>query len=172
MSPRTVTLPPTEPTMWRKLLARAHPDGGGSHDLFIWCDHLRELVCAGGFDGGGRPHGTGAQRIGGETTRERIPFSWARSFAALTERAIKLADEVGEPYAGLLRMLEDCEPAYIGTALLQQQAGATYKQLALIAHRAGLTDKQRRDWYGVVESIPLSQRHAGHLISKLVKEAA
>ena len=36
MSPRTPTLPPTEPTMWRKLLARTHPDAGGdpSHVSF------------------------------------------------------------------------------------------------------------------------------------------
>lgn len=37
---RTPTLPPTEPAMWRKLLARAHPDAGGDHELFIWVCNL------------------------------------------------------------------------------------------------------------------------------------
>ncbi len=45
--PRTPTLPTTEPAMWRKLLARAHPDAGGDHELFIWARHLHAVVCAG-----------------------------------------------------------------------------------------------------------------------------
>jgi hypothetical protein len=44
MVPRTPTAPPTDRSMWRRLLARAHPDRGGDHDLFIWTDALREYV--------------------------------------------------------------------------------------------------------------------------------
>ena len=34
MSPRTPTLPPTDRNMWRRLVARTHPDAGGDHDPF------------------------------------------------------------------------------------------------------------------------------------------
>lgn len=40
--PRTPTLPPTARVMWRKLLARAHPDAGGDHELFIFFEELAE----------------------------------------------------------------------------------------------------------------------------------
>ena len=36
--------PPTDRRFWRLLLARAHPDHGGSEDLFVWCQNLREHV--------------------------------------------------------------------------------------------------------------------------------
>lgn len=36
------TLPPTEPSMWRKLLSRVHPDSVGSHELFIWVGAVRD----------------------------------------------------------------------------------------------------------------------------------
>ena len=32
--------------MWRRLLARAHPDGGGDDELFVWAKSLEELVRA------------------------------------------------------------------------------------------------------------------------------
>jgi hypothetical protein len=49
----------------------------------------------------------------------------------------------------------------------QQQRGASYKQLAYIAHLVDMTKPERQLWYGVAESIPLSDRHAAHIISKL-----
>ncbi len=42
--PRTPTLPPTEPAMWRKLIARTPPDAGGDHELFIWAKQLHDIV--------------------------------------------------------------------------------------------------------------------------------
>jgi len=42
---RTPTHPPTDRSMWRRLLARAHPDTGGTHELFIWAGTVREVVC-------------------------------------------------------------------------------------------------------------------------------
>jgi hypothetical protein len=44
MTPRTVTPPPTDRRMWRRLIDRAHPDTGGAHDLFVWTNRLREHV--------------------------------------------------------------------------------------------------------------------------------
>jgi hypothetical protein len=55
MTPRTPTLPPTEPTMWRKLLAVAHPDRAGDHELFIWTSSLREMICDGELRKGPKP---------------------------------------------------------------------------------------------------------------------
>ena len=44
MSPRTVTAPPTDRAMWRRLLRVGHPDVGGDGDLFVWCRNLQEYV--------------------------------------------------------------------------------------------------------------------------------
>jgi hypothetical protein len=44
--------------------------------------------------------------------------------------------------------------------------------LALIAHLAGMSTAQRTRWYRIAESMPMSQRHAGHLISELQQRAA
>jgi len=87
MSPRTPTLPPTEPAMWRKLMVRTHPDSGGSHELFIW-------------------------------------------------------------------------------------TGASYKQLAAIGHAYGMSGSECSGWYRCVESIPLSDCHAGHILSRFKQKAA
>lgn len=32
--------------MWRRFLARVHPDAGGDEELFVWAKSLEELVCA------------------------------------------------------------------------------------------------------------------------------
>src|SRR5215207_5778641 len=37
---------PTDRAMWRRLLARAHPDAGGDDELFVWAKSLEELVRA------------------------------------------------------------------------------------------------------------------------------
>jgi hypothetical protein len=55
MTPRTQTRPLDEKAMWRKLLGRCHPDGGGDHSLFIWCAAVRDAVCGGELQGEGEP---------------------------------------------------------------------------------------------------------------------
>jgi hypothetical protein len=47
VSPKTPTLPPNDAAMWRRLLARAHPDAGGAHELFIRTASVRDVVCGG-----------------------------------------------------------------------------------------------------------------------------
>jgi hypothetical protein len=47
VSPQTPTLPPNDRGMWRKIIARCHPDADGSHDLFIWSMATRDVVCGG-----------------------------------------------------------------------------------------------------------------------------
>jgi hypothetical protein len=35
-----------------------------------------------------------------------------------------------------------------------------------------MTKDERVQWYSIAEAVPLSQRHAGHILSKLQKAAA
>jgi hypothetical protein len=114
------------------------------------------------------------------TSGDQVPFEEAfdkaLSFTHLTEQALGLAENAAlDPaHAALLRLLADCRE--MGTAervLYRQQAeGATYKTLAAIAYKAGLSTSQRVQWYRVAESVPLSQRHAGHIISRMAKPEA
>jgi hypothetical protein len=147
--------------------------------LFVWAMATRDVVCGGEL-------GTRIPRRG-PGTREPTPpspgsaadridysaaFSVADNFETLTRIAVEFAEDVEEPYASLLRLLEDCYPADDGPLLRQQHQGATYRQLAAIAHRAGMSKPQRVRWYRIAESIPLSARHAGHLFARVQKGAA
>ncbi len=90
----------------------------------------------------------------------------------ITRRALRVADDLEEPYAGVLRLLADFDPASHGRPQLQERKGATYRQLAAIGHTVGLDKAARVHWYEIAKSIPLSQRHAGHILSKLKRAAA
>jgi hypothetical protein len=170
---RTATRPPDDPRMWRRLLARAHPDSGGDGELFIWTGAVREVVC-GGELGTGIPRREHRDRPPADERRdtERVPFDPFADFASLTDRALSMANAVAEPYGYLLRQVADCRPAHEGVLYDQQRRGATYKQLAAIAHRVGMTKAERVQWYDVCRSIPLSQRHAGHILGNLKRRAA
>jgi hypothetical protein len=76
------------------------------------------------------------------------------------------SEAVGEPYGRLLRLLVVFhEPGEDGGPLYRRQPlGATYRQAAAIAYRAGMGKQEYVRWYRMCESIPLSQRHAGHSI--------
>jgi hypothetical protein len=154
--------------MWRTLIARAHPDSGGSHELFIWATATRDLVCGGEAEPEiETPPPSTADRVDFGAAYEK-----AGSFSELTRVAVAHAGEAGEPYARLLRLLADTLEAEDGPLRVQQHQGATYRQLAAIAHRAGMSKAERVRWYRVCESIPLSQRHAGHILGKLQRAAA
>ena len=180
MTPRTITAPPTDRRYWRRLLRLTHPDQGGDPDLFVWVRNLQEHV-AGELPAKlpANPAKPTEQRRkappkdSATKASERVPFEdafeKAESFADLTAQAVQLADTVEEPYAHVLRLLEDCTeaPEDDVAGYRAQHQGASYKQLAYIAHLAGLDRGQRTRWYKVAESIPLAQRHAGHLIARL-----
>ncbi len=174
MSPRTATLPPTEPLMWRKLLAKVHPDAGGDHETFIWALHVRAAVCNGATvpppKEGARPQPPPPPKSSSGANPDRIPFdtSSASSFSELTTKALALADigDVLPLYTDLLRLLADCEEVHAGTHHDQQKRGASYKQLAAIGHKVGMSKERRIEWYRLVERIPLSMRHAGHILKK------
>jgi hypothetical protein len=177
MTPRTVAPPPTDGTMWRRLLAKVHPDGGGDHDLFIWAQALRESVFGRSADDRAtrrRPRSR-ESREKQTTDAARVPFEAAfdkaNGFADLTAQAVRMSDDVDPVHGRLLRLLEDCEEADEGEiGHTQQHQGATYRSLAYIAHQAGLSSQQRYAWYSVAEAVPLAARHAGHIIAKLQEE--
>ncbi len=171
MSPRTQTLPLDEKTMWRKLLARTHPDAGGNHELFIWAGSIRDAVCGGELRVESKPQPSDNSSRGRDNStpaddKPRIPYPTGLDFEAATRRALR----VGGPYAAVLSLLADCYP--LPHLAHEQERGATYKRLAAIAHTWGMTKAERIGWYRVAEDLSISDRHAGHILSKLKKQAA
>jgi len=170
---RTPTLPPTDPSMWRRLIAKAHPDAGGDHELFIWAGSVKDLVCS-----GRRPESQswrGARRPAGysESSPEepaRVPYSPWTNFREATDEALRYANAHPDIYGRLLSLLEDCYP--LDHMRHEQERGASYKRLAAIGYQAGMSKEERIGWYRVAESVPLSDRHAGHILSQLKRAAA
>lgn len=166
MSPRALTAPPDDRSMWRRLVARAHPDTGGSEELFVWANHVRTVLCGG--------------ELGPEIPRReastddvaRIPFDPSIDFSELTRRALKLAEEVGDGYGALLELLSDCEPPPMQKTGAWALRGASYKRLAAIGHSVGMSKAERGEWYRIAEAVPLSDRHAGHILGRLKRMAA
>lgn len=150
--------------MWRRLLARAHPDAGGDHDLFIWADALREHVAGDVLEDRWRSAGAAATP---DSPRVPYPSEASADFAATTRRALEHAERVPEGYARILRLLVDCRPSPFGRPLYEQRLGASYKRLAAIGHLAGMDVGARTSWYRIAEEIPLSDRHTSHLLAKL-----
>jgi hypothetical protein len=175
LSPRLDTVAPTDRSMWRMLLKRCHPDHGGEHDLFVWLQALYEHVAGNAIEDA-RTSYPRRQPPPHPTTGERIDFtaaySVAGSFDELTLRAVRIGNEAGEPYRSLLRLLEGCAYSYDIPLSRQQEQGATYRTLAAIAYAAGMTYDERGRWYEVCRRIPLSQRHASHILSQLKRAAA
>jgi hypothetical protein len=178
VTPRTLTAAPTDRSMWRRLLRLTHPDGAGSHDLFIWARSLYEHVTGDAIeDARTRAERRQPSRHHESTsTGDRLDFSaahsHAESFDDLTHRALGVAEEVGQPFRGLLLLLRDCRESEEITLSRQQRQGATYKTLAAIGHAAGMSKTERVRWYRVAERVPLSQRHAGHIMARLKSRAA
>ena len=179
---RTPTLPINDKSMWRRLLGRTHPDAGGDHELVIWTGAVRDVVCT-SDSATGRPfaedpeptvHPSRRREAPTSTTTDRVPFDHFADFAVLTDRAVTMAAAVAEPYGYLLRQVADCYPASseAGPLYDQQRSGASYKSLAAIGHQAGMSKAERVQWYKIAEAIPLSQRHAGHILSQLKRRAA
>lgn len=163
---RTPTLPPTDKAMWRKAKASAHPDSGGDHELFIWLGSVEELICAGGERPRPEP------RPSYPTSREepaRVPYAPDTDFEEATRTALKMG-ACGMPYGRLLSLLADCHA--LEHLAHEQARGASYKRLAAIGHAWGMTKAERVEWYRVAEDIPLSDRHASHILGRLKKRAS
>ncbi len=167
---RVPTLPPDHRGMWRRLVARTHPDTGGDHELFIWTGAVRDVVCGQVESSLHNERSDRSDNSPGGATDEpaRVPYpgSLGANFAALTGRAL----EYGGEFAPVLNLLRDCWP--VEGLAHEQRRGATYKKLAAIGHAWGMTKAERVRWYRVAESIPLSDRHAGHILAWSKKSAA
>ncbi len=169
---RTTTRPPDDPRMWKRLLSRAHPDAGGAHELFIWTTAVRDVVCSSSLRGAASPEPTvhpSRRREASTDNRPRVPFEPGCDFAALTGEVLRRA-AVGGEYGRILALLKDCWP--VEDLAHEQNRGASYKRLAAIAHAWGMSKAERIGWYRVAEDLPLSDRHAGHILSKLKRRAA
>jgi hypothetical protein len=169
---RTPTHPPNDRGMWRRLVSRAHPDAGGDHDLFIWSMATRDTICGGELGEEIPRRRQSGQRWPFSDRSDRVPFDQFAIFEVVTDRAVTMADAVAEPFGYLLRQVADCQPERSGTLHDQQRRGASYKSLAAIGHRVGMDKAERVHWYRIAETVPLSQRHAGHILSKLQRAAA
>jgi hypothetical protein len=174
LTPRTLTPPPTNRRMWRRLVALTHPDRAEDEELFIWTRNVFEYVVGAAYAEAGPEDARSSSSVG-SSVGERIDFTAAfdrfASFEDLTARASAMAasEAVGEPYAALLRLLGSCYPAGVDdvAGYRAQHVGASYKQLAYVAHLAGFSASERTRWYAICREIPLAQRHAGHLIKEL-----
>ncbi len=172
--PRTPTLPPTDPRMWRRVLARLHPDSGGAHELFLWGTVVRDLVCGDGHDA---RHDARHDREPAPPPpppppaddKPRVLWDEGDDFEEVTKTALGMG-AVGMPYGRLLSLLADCRP--LANLAHEQQRGASYKRLAAIGHMWGMTKAERVKWYRVAEDLPLSDRHAGHILARLKRRAA
>ena len=163
--PHTTTRPPDDPKMWRRILSRAHPDAGGDHDLFIWTVALRDVVCGGELRIEPKPE----PRRREADDKPRVPFCVDDDFEEITRAALRRG-ACGMPYGRVLSLLADCRP--LEHLAYEQERGASYKRLAAIAHLWGMTKAERTGWYRVAENLPLSDRHAGHILARLKKSRA
>jgi hypothetical protein len=100
----------------------------------------------------------------------RVPYPPGSDFAALITRALAIAEEVGGVHGALLEMLTDCYPLALLAHELER--GASYKRLDAAGHMVGMTMSERSRWYRVAESVPLADRHVGHILSRLNSRAA
>ena len=173
MSPRTVAPPLDDPRLWRRLVARTHPDAGGDHELFIWCGVVRNAVCGElRVESKPQPSDNPSRRRENSTPADdkpRIPYPVGTDFEEST-RAALLRAATGDVYARVLSLLADCYP--LPHLAHDQERGASYKRLAAIAHTLDMTKAERIGWYRVAEDLPLSDRHAGHILSRLKRQAA
>lgn len=171
---RANTPPPAARGMWRRVLARVHPDAGGAADLFVWAGGVREFVCR--EDLFHLRHDSTPRAYATVEYAERVPYDaalgWADEFVTLTMRAVSVGQHAEEPHRSLLALLIDCPADERGLAAAEQERGAAYKQLGRIARDAGMTEGERVRWYDLARSIPLSEKHASHILGRLDRGVA
>lgn len=176
--------------MWRRLLACAHPDQGGDHELFLWAQAVREEiesptpVAAGlgasfgfGMYTSSRPTSPAPRRkprpkdrsAPENRSQERVAFDTDLTFDEITARAIELADGLSaESYGRIMRLLEGySHPA--GNPDLESEAatGAAYWRLADIGHAFDLDGYGRGGLYKIARDAPLSGCHARYLLAEV-----
>ena len=165
---RTSTQPPNDERMLRRLKAKVHPDGGGDHELFIWAGNVEEAVCGGSTQTAPESEPSQPRQPASKSDPDRVPYSPYAYFSETTAAALRRARR-GDIYGDLLALLRDCKP--LEHLAHEQQRGASYRRLGAIGHMVGMTKEERVGWYRVAESVPLSDRHAGHIIKRLKERA-
>lgn len=61
-------------------------------------------------------------------------------------------------------MLSDYRPALTARLKREERRGTLCRRLCAIASLAGLSFSQRQTWYRIAASVPLSARHAQHVL--------
>ena len=192
MSKSTTATSATDPRMWRRLLARTHPDTGGDHELFVWTQSvLREAIKQNQqspvtdlfeqmlSEWNQRPPASRKPRKKKPRSEDRsknhILFETDLSFDELTARALEMAKDFGEPYDHIFSLLAGCEapaPDEGPEAVAEAHTGAGYAVLADVGRVLGLDKKGRYPIYRHSEEVPLTQRHARHLLREAERLAA
>jgi hypothetical protein len=156
--------------MWRRLLARLHPDAGGDGELFTFGQAVREQVTGDGRCDRCLAHSYSeyGSSTNASEAKERIDFNppTGDPFEHL-RMILGVAKDVPNPFRDVLLLLIDCPTEDHGRAFASQATGASYRQLAYLAHLAGFSDEERQRWYSLAEDLSLSGRHVSHLISTL-----
>lgn len=170
-------------------MARTHPDAGGSEELFVWTQALREELCdaslaESGFASRVWEEFLAAQCAGSRSearpknrprqskrSTNRIYFDTALSFNELTDRALEIADTLEEPYRALVPLLLDgCELSRFGCDLAFIEAartvGAFYARVADASHALRLDEQTRLRLYKFAKRVPLSDLHAVHMVNR------
>lgn len=186
--------------MWRRLLARAHPDSGGDHELFVWVQYLREHIENEHNDPfadllayfSSERHAPKAPRQQASRrqrkkkpekpwserrSKERVPLETDLSFDELTALALEVAHGFNEPYDYIFSLLAGCKapsPDDDPETVEEAGMGAGYAVLADIGRTLGLDKRGRHAIYRYGEVVPLTQRHALYLLreaERLIKES-
>jgi len=98
---------------------------------------------------------------------DTVRFKYAHDFGGLAQNAFAATSTMPKLYSRLLRLLWECENAGFGPHHSQQECGTTYEQRAATGHKVGMSMEERTRRYPIAESVTLSCRHAGHMLSKL-----
>lgn len=173
MTPRTLPPAPVhDRRYWRLLLRQAHPDApGGSHDLFLWTQVLREHVAGDAIEESEPSRRREPPKHPAESERVDFSEAFARydGHAAVVEHVLEVAESIEAPFDRVLGMLRDLYPSTLSDHNLTraESVGVSYKQAAYISRLAGFDAGQRIQFYRLCERLPLSQRCGGHLISRL-----
>ncbi len=128
---------------------------------------VRDVVCSSNLPADANPEPTiypSRRRAASTDDRLRVPWEIGDDFEEVTRTALKLG-ALGEPYGRVLSLLADCRS--VSHLSHEQTRGASYKRLAAVAHAWGMTKAERIGWYRVAEDLPLSDRHAGHILGRL-----
>jgi hypothetical protein len=169
MSKTATPIPLGDRRLNRLLLARTHPDAGGSHELSLYTQALLERAEGCRCPSVGSASEASSERFAREDAPARVAFDFHGDHVVLIRRAAEIGSEmldsdIEDMHGGLLFALLGYQQATSKRGKLAERRGATYKQLKYVAV---LSELEPQDVYAVAERIPMSQAMAHYLISEL-----